>query len=161
MSISAREIVAKAFPGPLQMAAGLEVIADFRPDEAEFFAAVNETQQGVILKRIADGRLSYFSALPLAAKQFLRSLMDGRHREDIVNRIAVLDVVAARQGLTINKLGGMYDARKRWTSGVFVVLPQSNHALCVERVNVHQLPGSFAYWRHIEAEAERLGPLEL
>ena len=160
MDIPAREIVTNAFPGPLQMAAGLEVIADVRPAEAEFFAAVNETQHGAIRKRIADGRLIYFSALPLAAKQFLRSFIDGKHHEDIVNRIAVLDVVAARQGLTVKNQGGLYDARKRWASGAFVVLPEGNHALCVERINLRQLPDSFAYWRHVEAEAERLGPLE-
>jgi len=142
----------------LYFAFGSEVIADLRPVEAAFFAAVNDTQQEVIAKRLVEQRLISLSDLPLAAKQFALSFLERNHGKQIRGCIRALDVAASRISLGLH---GLYPARKRRSSGVFVILPRSCQVLLVGRMSLSSVPDTFDYWNEIEEEAARLGAIEL
>jgi hypothetical protein len=161
MDPSVRQIVETAYPGAFRFLGGLEVIADMRPVETEFFAAVNETQQSVIAKRMAEGRLTHVSALPLAAKMFTQHFLKQHHGDEIRERVPAMDVLAGRLELAVKEVHGHFSARKRWSSGVFVILPRTGHVLNAERLILPLLEDSIAYWMYVEAESERLGPLDL
>jgi hypothetical protein len=154
----AREIVAISHRPSLFFAFGSEIIADLRPVEAGFFAAVNATQQEVIAKRLAEERLTSLSDLPLAAKQFALSFLELNHGEQIRGRVKALDVAASRISLGLH---GLHPARKRRSSGVFVILPRSCQVLLVGRMSLISVPDTFDYWNEIEEEAARLGAIEL
>jgi len=157
----ARQLVEATLPNAFRYLGGLEVIADMRPAEAAFFAAVNETQQGVIAKRMAEGRLAHVSSLPLAAKEFTKDFLRQHHRDAILERVPAMDILAARLELAVKEMHGRFSARKRWSSGVFVVLPRTGHVLKVERLVLPLLRDTLEYWKGVEAEAEGLGPLHL
>lgn len=153
-----REIIKAAHPHLLRFACGHEVIADLRLVEDEFFAAVNETQQGVITKRLSEDRLGSLGQLPSAARAFALAYLERNHGADLRDQIRALDVAAARFFLALPHL---YSTRKRTSSGVFVILPRSCAALTVGRMVLRTLPDTFEYWEDIETEAMRLGPLEM
>ncbi|WP_291196611.1 hypothetical protein [Hyphomonas sp.] len=161
MDPSVRQIVETAYPGAFRFLGGLEVIADMRPVETEFFAAVNETQQSVIAKRMAEGRLTHVSALPLAAKKFTQDFLKQHHSDEIRERVPAMDILAGRLELAVKEVHGHFSARKRWASGVFVILPRSGHVLNAERLVLPLLHDTVEYWMSVDAEAERLGPLDL
>lgn len=156
----ARQIVAAQRKADLELAGGLEIIVDLRPVEAAFFETVNEIQQGVIRKRMAEDRLTHISALPLAAKKFVYDAIRRLHTEsEWQHRIRPLDLLSARQLLTLGEQPFTFEVRKRLSSGIFVVLPRSSHALSVERLSLRFLPDGLVYWTKLREEADQLGPL--
>lgn len=154
----AKEIIKAAYPRMLRSAFCNEVIADLRHVEDDFFAAVNETQQGVIAKRLAEDGLNSLSDLPSGAKEFTLCYLERNHGTELHHKIRALDLAAARIFLA---LPGIHSSRKRGSSGVFVILPRSCKALNVGRMSLRRAPDTFDYWNEVESEAEGLGPLDL
>ncbi len=157
----AKQVIAASIGTALTMYGGHEIIVDLRHLEAEFLAAVNDTQIGVIRNRLADNRLKFVSNLPLAAKVFVQDQISMETGSNIFAQMRNLDVACHRLFLHNPGAVDLYSGRKRWNSGVFAILPHFLTVVEAERINFGPAGFAFEYWAEIKTIAEKLGPLPI
>ncbi len=158
-NVSPKECVISSLGSHLWMWDGHEIIIDMRPLETDFQRTVNDTQMGVIRKRLADNRLSQVSSLPLAAKMFVFDHLPTFESDQAIKQIRELDIAYSR--LTQFEKDGFlrHQSRKRWQSGIIVILPIFNKALHVERAYFGPKGMAIDYWEQVDAEANERGDL--
>ena len=157
--LSAREIVLGSGASELVHWLGNEAIADLRPVAADFLAAVNETQLGVIRNRKAKDALRSVGQLPEAAKRFVVNYLFEHHHEEIAANMQARDIAYCRTILMPGKRVWMQHVTKRYESGVYVILPVSEFVIQAERTYFGPSRQNTDYWDGVRDEAERLGPI--
>lgn len=133
--LDTRELVEATFPNFDQRFAGRAVIFDQRDQAIEFLDAVNETQRSRMRNMRRRGGLTHVSSLPLAARTFALRPIAALSTTDLRTLVYGLDAACFQHcisrrsaGVRANEKGGGMDGlegrlRKRWESGMFVVIP--------------------------------------
>ncbi|MFN3609596.1 MAG: hypothetical protein ACK4Y9_11075 [Hyphomonas sp.] len=158
-NVSAKACVISSLGSHLWMWDGHEIIIDMRPLEIDFQRTVKDTQMGVIRKRLADNRLSHVSSLPLAAKIFVFDHLPTFESDQATAQIRELDIAYSRVMKIAEDGFFRHQNRKRWQSGIIVILPIFSKALHVERAYFGPKGMAIEYWQQVDAEANERGIL--